>query len=109
MSIWTYSDPMWTSTNDPTGYDVEASDGRIGSIDAASTDVGASYIVVDTGWWIFGKTRLIPAGTITQVNHEMQKVYLSLTKDGVKNAPDFDDTIVNDDRYRQDVGDYYTG
>ena len=37
------------------GHNVEATDGGIGKVDEATNEVGSSYIVVDTGPWIFGK------------------------------------------------------
>jgi hypothetical protein len=51
------------------GYDVMATDGRIGSIEEHSSDESSGYLVVDTGFWIFGKKRLIPAGVVTAVDH----------------------------------------
>ena len=48
--IWTYRDRNWT-TGTLIGYSVEAVDGGIGKIDDASYDVGAGYLVVDTGPW----------------------------------------------------------
>jgi hypothetical protein len=47
------------------GYDVMATDGRIGSIEEHSSDESSGYLVVDTGFWIFGKKRLMPAGVVT--------------------------------------------
>ena len=48
---------------DLTGYEVEATDGPIGTIDMATHDVGASYIVVDTGIWKARGSRVVlPAG-----------------------------------------------
>lgn len=93
---------------DLTGYDVEATDGAIGKIDEASTDVGSAHMVVDTGWWIFGKKRLIPAGVVAQVDDDQRKVWVSCTKDDIKNAPDYDsasDTF--DDDYRNRVAGHY--
>src|ERR1700759_2538178 len=52
------------AADDLAGYHVEALDGRIGSIDEASYDVGRSYMVVDTGPGIFGHKGLFPAGTV---------------------------------------------
>ena len=47
------------------GYEVEAADGGIGKVDGATNEVGSSYIVVDTGPWIFGKKVLcLPAPSI---------------------------------------------
>jgi hypothetical protein len=87
------------------GYQVEAADGSIGKIDEASNEAGAAYVVVDTGFWIFGKKRLIPAGVIERVNVDSQTVYVGMTKDQIKNAPDFDETL-RDDRSSYDT--YYS-
>lgn len=66
------------------------------------------YLVVDTGFWIFSKKRLIPAGVITEVDHNDKRLYLSMTKDQVKSAPDFDETKSSfDDRDYEDYGTYY--
>ena len=52
------------AASDLVGYDVEATDGHIGKIDEASNEAAGQYLVVDTGFWIFGKKRLIPAGVV---------------------------------------------
>ncbi len=104
---WTYRDTSWSTGGDIVGYDVEATDGSIGKIDAKSDDASSSYVVVDTGFWIFGKKRLIPAGAVTSVDHDADKVYVGMTKDQVKSAPDYDaDTF--DDNARTSQGDYYS-
>src|SRR5262245_32602969 len=72
------------------GYSVEATDGHIGYIDHASHDVDKSFLVVDTKWWIFEKQRLIPAGVIDRFDHREKKVYIKMTKDQVKHAPDYE-------------------
>ncbi len=90
-AIWTYSDAFTWSDADITGYDVEATDGSIGKIDESSADAGSAYVVVDTGFWIFGKKRLVPAGVIDRVDPQNEKVFVRLTKDQVKDAPDFDE------------------
>src|ERR671939_317967 len=94
--IWAYREQTWTSS-DLTGYSVEALDGGIGKIDEASYDVGAGYIVVDTGPWIFGKKVLLPAGVISTVDHDDEKVYVNRTKEQIKNAPEFDESRYRDD------------
>ena len=88
--IWTYRDHDWTTRNF-IGYGVEALDGSIGKIDESTADAGSSYVVVDTGPWIFGKKVLLPAGVISRVDHDDEKVYVNRTKDQIKNAPEFDD------------------
>jgi len=94
---------------DLAGYGVEAADGHIGKIDEATYEVGASYLVVDTGFWIFGKKRLIPAGVITRIDHDDRQVYVTLTKDQIKQAPDFEETRREQEAYRKELDDYYLG
>jgi hypothetical protein len=89
------------------GYDVEATDGSIGTIHEATNDAASSYLVVDTGSWIFGKQRLIPAGVIQRVDDEERKVFVSMTKDEVKSAPDFEARDRDDrDRYETYYGSF---
>ena len=87
-NIWNYRDDL-NHSREIVGFDVEAVDGHIGKIDSHSFEADDSHIVVDTGFWIFDKQRLIPAGAVTGVDHDNRKVMLSLTKDQVKDAPDF--------------------
>ena len=103
--LWTYSDASTWSDADITGYDVEATDGSIGTIDESSAAAGSAYVVVDTGFWIFGKKRMIPAGVIERINVDAQTVFVGMTKDQIKNAPDFDETR-RDDRGAYDT--YYS-
>ena len=50
---------------DLTGYSVAAVDGDIGRVDEATDELlGSSYLVVDTGPWIFGRKVLLPAGVV---------------------------------------------
>ena len=60
--LWSWRDTARSQTTDLIGFQVVATDGAIGNLDAATYDVGGSYIVVDTGFWIFGKKRMLPAG-----------------------------------------------
>ena len=106
--LWTFRDETWTQT-DLTGYDVEALDGGIGSIDEATDEVGSSCIVVDTGPWIFGKKVMLPAGVIDRVDHEEEKVFVNRSKEEIKNAPEFDSTRYREPAYRSELGGYYGG
>jgi hypothetical protein len=105
--IWNFPSTDWTSDRDLVGYDVEATDGSIGKIDESTVEADRQHIVVDTGFWIFGKRRLIPAGTVKQIDHANEKVFVSLTKQQIKDAPDFDDTRRNDGEYRAIHERYY--
>jgi hypothetical protein len=92
---------------DLTGYRVEATDGRIGSIDEASKEADAKYLVVDTGPWIFGKKVLLPVGTVARVEHLERVVHVDRTRDQVKDSPAFDPDNFGRREYREQVGSYY--
>jgi len=105
--IWTWRESSVGEAASIEGFGVEASDGSIGKVDETTYDVGSSYIVVDTGPWIFGKKVLLPAGVIERIDRDDDKVYVSLTKDQIKNAPEFDQSTYRDAAYRSSVGSYY--
>jgi hypothetical protein len=105
--LWSYRDTTRSQPTDLVGFQVVATDGAIGNLDAATYDVGGSYIVVDTGFWIFGKRRMLPAGVIDRIDYEAREVYVHLTKDQIREAPDYDAEREREEAYRQDVVTYY--
>ena len=84
--IWTFP-PTADSLQFLVGYEVQALDGRVGTIDDHSLAAHSSFIVVDTGWWIFERKRLIPAVLISSISGQEGKIYLTMTKREVKEAP----------------------
>jgi hypothetical protein len=114
MDPWTYGDAAtigadMTANMDLTGFSVEAADGGIGKVDEATYETTRSYIVVDTGPWIFGKKVLLPAGVVERVDLDSETVFVNRTKDDIKNAPEFDETMYQDEEYRRRIGTYYYG
>ena len=103
--LWTY--PETIGRLDLTGFEVEAVDGSIGKVDETTQEVGESYIVVDTGVWIFGKKVLLPAGLIERVDRNEEKVWINRTKDEIEKAPEFDRDNYRSDEYRSTIGGYY--
>jgi hypothetical protein len=104
--IWTYSTSTAPSV-DFTGFKVEALDGSIGKVDESTNEAGGSFIVVDTGPWIFGKKVMLPAGVVDRVDSDDEKVYVNRNKDEIKNAPEYDEDKYKDDSYRSSLGTYY--
>jgi len=106
--IWTYEIDV-TEPMDVTGFHVEAADGRIGKVDEATYDVGSAYVVVDTGPWIFGRKVVIPAGTVSQLDLENDILGVRLTKDQIKDSPEFkpDTDEYRSEGYRSELGTYY--
>jgi len=104
--IWTLS--VASPPNiDLSGFKVEAIDGSIGKVDESTYEAGGSFIVVDTGPWIFGKKVMLPAGVIRDIDLDMETVFLNRTKDQIKNAPEFDEKRYRDQNYRSELGSYY--
>ena len=110
LDVWTYRQTtLGVDINEANfvGYSVEAVDGSIGKVDDATYEAGSAFIVVDTGPWIFGKKVMLPAGVIKSVDHDDEKIYVNRTKDQIKGAPEFDDSLTQDEKYRGRLGSYY--
>jgi hypothetical protein len=109
--LWTHhSDiglPGTGTWADLVGYDVEATDGHIGRVDEATYELGSSYLVVDTGLWVFGGTVILPAGTISRLDRSSRRAYVARSKDEIDGAPKFDKDAYQDQDYRDRVGEYY--
>lgn len=65
------------------------------------------YLVVDTGFWIFGKQVLLPIGR-SRINYGDRRVYATgLTKEQVESLPQFDDLERVDYDYEERVRGVY--
>lgn len=104
MDIYAYRADIVTVTPPPdvTGWDVEATDGHIGKVDEATYENSSGCLVVDTGFWIFGKKRLLPIGVVTAMDADEQRLFVGMTKSDVKSAPDYDV-----ERHRSDEPGYH--
>ena len=103
--IWSHHEPVLAT--DLRGYDVEALDGRIGTVDEATDEGRGGYFVVDSGPWIFRRKVMLPAGVIDRIDRERRTLHVNRTKQEIKNAPDPRDTGYDDDAYRVALGRYY--
>ena len=103
--VWTYRSNDWSGI-DLTGYGVEAVTAASARSTRPPTTSDRSYIVVDTGPWIFGKKVMLPAGVIDRVDLDDENVYVDRTKDEIKDAPEFDEDSYHERRLpleRRDV------
>lgn len=106
LQVWVY---RGVDTNvDLTGYDVEAVDGSIGTVEDATAQAGESYLVVDTGPWIFGRRVLLPAGVVNRIDTADERVFVDRSREEIRNAPEYDRERGATEAYRQRVGSYYT-
>lgn len=81
--------------SDIKGYDVYSSVGndKIGSVKNILVDETGRirYLVIDTGFWVFGKNVLLPIGR-TRIDYGDRRVNaVGLTKEQVENLPEFED------------------
>jgi hypothetical protein len=92
---------------DLVGYDVEALDGKVGTVDEASVETDNSWLVVDTGPWILGRRVLLPAGTVDNIDHAGRAVYVDRSKALIEHSPGYDPETFGKPDYQDRVGRYY--
>jgi hypothetical protein len=108
VGIWKCRDPGFAD-QDVVGYSVEARDGSFGRIEEASYETcgGLGYVVIDTSslrYYGLGARALLPAAAIKRADHATQTVLLTLTREQLKNAPEYERF---DDAYREEIAAYY--
>jgi len=72
-----------------------------------STTWAPAHIVVDTGPWIFGKKVMLPAGVVDRIDAQAEAVYVNLSKDEIKDAPELDEATYREETYQEALGGYY--
>ena len=107
--VWTYRETLVLEpTVDLADFKVQARDGDIGKVELSKTEAGRSFIVVDTGPWIFGKKVVLPASTIERADLDQRTIFVDRTKDEIKSAPEFDPDRGVDASYRDELATYYS-
>ena len=84
---------------------------KIGSVyDIIVDETGRfRYLVIDTGFWIFGKKVLLPIGKAS-IDHDHERVYAhGLTKEQAENLPEYDEDMTIDYDYEERVRKVYRG
>jgi len=107
VEMWTYREADAVEELDLKGFEVEATDGKVGTIEDAAYELGSSWLVVDTGPWILGKKVLLPAGTVRSIDSAERKVHVDRTREEIKDAPEHDPSGYADQEYRLALADYY--
>jgi hypothetical protein len=98
------------STKEVSGYYIEATDGDIGHVEDFVIDDenwAIRYVVVDTVNWWPGKKVVVAPQWIKDVSWTDSRVYVELSRERIKNAPEYDPTAVIDRRYEDKLYDYY--
>ena len=87
------------------------SNDKIGSVHDIIVDESGRfrYLVIDTGFWIFGKKVLLPVGRAS-IDYSQQRVYAKgLTKEQAESLPEYDDDMIVDYDYEERVRMVYRG
>jgi hypothetical protein len=105
--IWTYRETGPVEDLDLRGFEVEGTDGKVGTIVDAAYELGSSWLVVDTGPWILGRKVLLPAGVVTSIDPDSRKVHVDRSRDEIKESPEHDPSGYADQEYRLALADYY--
>ena len=88
----------------------DATDEKVGTVKDILVDETTGkfrYLIVDLGFWIFGKKILLPIG-LSRINFNDERVYAKgLTKEQAKNLPEFNDDLKIDYDYEDRVRGIY--
>ncbi|MDZ8086308.1 MAG: DUF2382 domain-containing protein [Nostoc sp. DedQUE12b] len=87
------------------GVYVQGTDEKIGTVnDAVLDDQGAfRYLIVDIGFWIFGKKILLPVGK-SRIDSTANRVYVvGITREQAENLPEYQEHTTLDYDYEEQV------
>ncbi len=92
------------------GYHIQGSDDAIGHVadfvvDDETWEV--RYLVVDTSNWWFGKKVLVAPHWASRVSYDESKVFVDLSRQKIKNSPEWDATVAINREYEARLYDYY--
>jgi hypothetical protein len=103
-------DPHLRSTQEVIDYNIETKDGDLGHVAdfiVDDEDWTIRYMVVDTGNWLPGKQVLVAPDWITEVNWGEAKVHVDLTKEAIRNSPEYDPNETVNRVYEERLYDFY--
>ncbi len=104
------NDPNLRSIKEVSGYHIAATDGELGHVSDFIVDNRQWYIrylVVDTRNWLPGKHVVISPEWVTEVEWLDGKVYLDVTREQVKNAPEYDPSTPVNRAFEEVLYDFY--
>ena len=104
------ADSHLRSTDEVTGYHIEASDGEIGHVEDFIFDDetwAIRYLEVNTRNWFPGKKVLLSPQWINNVSWPESKVYVNHTRETIQNGPEWNDTIPVTREYEYRLHEYY--
>jgi hypothetical protein len=98
------------SARDVQGYHVQGNDEAIGHVADFVVDDetwAIRYLVIDTSNWWFGKKVLVAPHWASRVSWEDSKVYVDMSREQIKNSPEWDGTAAINREYEARLHDHY--
>lgn len=102
--------PHVRSIDEVTGYHIHATDGEIGHVEDYLVDDESwriRYLMIDTSNWIGGRTVLIAPEWAERIDWGRQQVVLDVTRDTVKQSPEYDPAADIDGKYERRLADAF--
>ncbi len=103
-------DPHLRSTEEITGYHIEAADGEIGHVEDFVIDDEAwaiRYVAVDTRNWLPAKKVLVSPHWISRISWAGGEVRVDLCRDEIKTAPEWNPNTPIDREYETELHTHY--
>jgi hypothetical protein len=104
------ADSHLRSTDEVTGYHIEAEDGVIGHVKDFLVDDetwAIRYLEVDTQNWWPGKKVLVSPQWLNNISWPDSKIYVDLTRKTIKNGPEWSESTTVTREYEIRLYDYY--
>lgn len=103
-------DPHLRSTREARGYGIAAADGKIGHLEdflIHGQSWRIHYIVVDTRNWLPGRKVVVATAWISRLSWNEQAVFVDLTRNAIKQGPEYDHTRELSREYVDRLHEYY--
>jgi hypothetical protein len=98
------------STNEVSGYHIQAVDGEIDHVEDFLVDEetwSIRYMVVDTRNWWPGKKVLVSPQWIESISREESKVHVDLSRETIKDGPEYDESAPVTRQYESQLHDIH--
>lgn len=102
--------PDLQSVSQVMGYYIQAQDGQIGHVEDFMVDDTVwmlRYLIIDTGNWLPGRKVLISTAWVEAITWDDSRVHLNLSRESIKNSPEYDPSIPLSRAYEVELHDHY--
>jgi hypothetical protein len=99
------------SINEVIGYHIRARDGEVGHVEDFIIDDQRweiNYLVVDTRDWLPGRKVLVSPSWIAEVSWPGRQVHVDLTRETIKNSPEYDPSTPINEGYAEQLHSFYS-